>query len=123
MTVRRIGNEEGKHIRRYLQVGLDGAGLSCEVWRNGADGFEPVKGQLMVLGEGGAFLEIMGCFEVGDTLGLRLELPGNEKEPFVCQGVVRECVETDGIGVEFLELEAQARERLRTAVLQWAMKP
>lgn len=123
MTVVEPGRQETKYARRFLRVGLDGAGLSCVVWRDGVDGSGPVKGQLMVLGEGGAFVEIKGRFGIGDTLGLSLELPGNEKDPFVCQGIVRECLEEEGIGVEFTELDGHALDRLRTAVLRWAMKP
>lgn len=110
-------------MRRFLRVGLGGAGLSCEVCRDGIDASEPVQGQLMVLGEGGAFLKVMDRFGVGDTLNLRLDLPGEEDEQFVCQGTVIEYVEGEGIGVEFKELNADAHKRLRTAVLQWAIKP
>lgn len=123
MTTLNERERELEHARRYPRIGLDGAGLSSEVWRNNTDVSEPVKGRLIVLGEGGAFLEITDRFSVGSEIKLRFELPGTENERIVCKGIVREHVEGEGIGVEFTGLEASDRKRLKSAVLHWAMSP
>lgn len=115
--------ERPEHSRRYLRLGLETAGLSSEVWRDEMDVSKPVKGRLMVLGEGGAYLEVADPFAVGSEIGLRLELPGTENDRIVCHAIVREYVEGEGIGVEFTELDVADRQRLKSAILHWAMLP
>jgi hypothetical protein len=115
--------QRAAYARRYFRVGLDRAGVSSEVWRERMDVSEPVRGRVTVLGEGGAFLELEDNFTVGSSVGLRLELPGTDKERIVCHGIVKEHIEGEGIGVEFTELGPDDRTRLKSAVLHWAMLP
>lgn len=69
-------------------------------------------GRLVDLSEGGAFIDTATPFEEGTELDFRLELPG-ESEPVVGRAVVRWRQETVGMGIRFVGLDDEDRERLR----------
>ena len=67
-------------------------------------------GRIIVLGQGGASLELSGNYSVGSMLRLGFELPATKGE-ITCTAIVRGRRAT-GVGVEFLQLEPQDRGRV-----------
>ena len=101
--------------RKYPRVGLGAESAICsEVWQGQIGLSMPIPGVVTVLGAGGAFLEVSENFDVGSPVGLRFNLPGTADEN-VCGAVVKESVPGRGVGVEFTQLSAIDRERLRAA--------
>ena len=73
------------------------------------------EGRLVVLGAGGAFLELSGSYAVGNMLRLGFKLPSTTAE-ISCTAIVRDRLDAKGVGVEFLHLEPPDRERISTFV-------
>ena len=82
---------------------------------------QPTKDQglFAVLGGGGALVESDTNYPIGSLLLFRFRLPDEPKE-ISCQGVVCNAVDGRGVGVEFLGISAQDRERLTTFVARHA---
>ncbi len=77
------------------------------------------EGRLAVLGSGGgAVLELSGSYAVGSMLRLGFKLPSTTGE-ISCTAIVRDRLNAQGVGVEFLHLEARDRKRISTFVQQW----
>ena len=68
----------------------------------------------MVLGAGGAFLELDDRYPMSTLLHLRFELATLGK--ISCRAIVRRVIEGKGVAVEFLEIEPGDRERITTFV-------
>ena len=108
---------EHAKARRFPRVGLGAnSAIWSEVWQGHIGEAAPVGGVMTVLGAGGAFVEVSEPYDVGSEVGLRFVLPGTRDE-IACGGVVREFVPGRGIGVEFTNISAIDRERVRAAAL------
>ncbi len=106
---------ENERVRKYPRVGLGvDSAIWSEVWQGQIGDAHPVGGVVTVLGAGGAFVEVNEEYIVGDEVGLRFVLPGTHDE-VACKCVVREYVSGRGIGVEFTDISAIDRERVRAA--------
>lgn len=106
---------DNARIRKYPRVGLGvDSAIWSEVWNEQIGDGSPTGGVVTVLGAGGAFIEVSEPFDVGSEVGLRFVLPGTHDE-IACRCVVREYVAGRGIGVEFTEISAIDRERVRAA--------
>ena len=75
------------------------------------------EGRLVVLGAGGALLELSGSYAVGSMLRLGFKLPST-KEEISCTAIVRDRLNANGVGVEFLHLEPRDRRKISTFVQQ-----
>ena len=69
-----------------------------------------VGGRVVVLGAGGALLELDDAFSIGSLLHVRFELPTLGE--IGCRAVVRNAIEDTGVGVEFLEIEGVEHRRI-----------
>ena len=65
---------------------------------------------MVVLGASGACLSLNGNYGVGSLLRLGFELPATPGE-ITCTAIVRDR-QAEGVGVEFLQLEPQDRDRI-----------
>ena len=72
----------------------------------------PFTARVVDLSEGGAFIDTPNPFEEGEELEFWLELP-DESEPMVGRAVVCWRQETVGMGIRFVGLDDDQRERLR----------
>ncbi len=75
------------------------------------------EGRLVVLGAGGAFLELSGRYPLGSMLRVNFKLPST-LVPVTCSAIVRFRLEGKGVGVEFWNLEPHDQKRIGTFVRQ-----
>ena len=88
--------------------------FETKVWVDRAGGTTSVDGRFVVLGAGGAFLELGDTYPLGTMMRVRFTLaPIGEID---CRAIVRNGLEAKGVGVEFLDLDPHDQERLRTFV-------
>ena len=80
---------------------------------------QPTKdqGSFLVLGGGGALVNADLDYPIGCLLLFRFRLP-DDPEEICCQGVVCNEVDGCGVGVEFLGIRPQDRDRITTFVVQ-----
>ncbi len=69
-----------------------------------------VGGRVVVLGAGGAFLELDAVYPIGSLMRVRFELPTLGE--IGCRAIVRNAIEDTGVGVEFLDLEGVEHRRI-----------
>ena len=69
-----------------------------------------IVGRLVVLGAGGAFLELDDVFPLGLFMHVRFELPGVGE--ISCRAMVRYGYEEIGVGVEFLDIGSADRNHI-----------
>ena len=81
-----------------------------DVWVDGAEGQERRTGRLVDLAAGGACLALDDEYAAGTCLSVRFQLV--RLGEINCRAIVRRDIEGNGVGVEFLDLEAPERERL-----------
>lgn len=74
-----------------------------------------VMGRLVVLGAGGAYLEIGENYPVGTVLGVAFT-PDPLMDELTCAAVVRNSLDGQGIGVEFLDFDPLDQARIQTFV-------
>jgi c-di-GMP-binding flagellar brake protein YcgR len=93
--------------RRYPRVRVD---FDADVWVSRGDKFIHVRGHLVILGEGGAFLELAKNYAIGSRLKLRFTTAifGD----IACQAVVRNSFEGKGVGTEFVDMDPADQERI-----------
>ena len=85
--------------------------LHTEIWL-GQDGiFTRTPEILRDLSEGGAFVETSQRFSTGSVLHLRFKLPG-AGSLISCTVRVRHVRSADGLGLEFLDLSPEDRNRV-----------
>ena len=110
-------SEGEKPTRRFPRIRLSfETGLKSEVWQGDRKHGPAV---ITVLGAGGAFLDVNEYFDLGSTLGLCFTLPGSQAR-IVCGAVVRDQVlGPTGLGVEFVSLTPDDRQRLTDTVPHW----
>ena len=90
--------------------------FETKVWVDRPGGTTSVDGRFVVLGAGGAFLELGDAYPLGTMMRMRFTLaPIGEID---CRAIVRNGLEAKGVGVEFLDLDPHDQERLRTFVEQ-----
>jgi len=97
-----------KPIRRYPRAPVS-VETQVQVSKGGTS--MSMQGRVVVLGAGGAFLELRDDFPVGTLLGVQFTLP-SAAAPVACPAIVRSRHEGQGVGVEFLDLSLQDRERI-----------
>ncbi len=98
--------------RRFPRARLS---FKTKVWVETPSGPTRVEGRFVVLGEGGACLELDESFSVGSLLNLTFTLP-ETGDTIGCRAIVRNAVEGKGMGVEFLDISPQERERVSACV-------
>ena len=96
------------HTRRYRRTD---ANIVVDV--SLMHGPQSTKSQAVieVIGGGGAYLKIGENCPVGTLVLLRFTLPGDD-DSISCQGTVRDNVEGEGAGLEFLGIRPRDRDRL-----------
>ena len=99
--------------RRYTRVGAD---FAADVWVSHGDETIHTPGRLVVLGAGGAFLELGESYAIGRVLRLQFFMP--QLGDIDCQVIVRNGLEGKGVGTEFLDMNPPDRERIKAFVEQ-----
>ena len=97
--------------RRYPRARVD---FDADVWVNHGDETILIFGRLVVLGAGGAFLELGESYAIGSLLRLRFSTA--ELGEIACQVIVRSSLEGTGVGTEFLGLDLHDHARIKTFV-------
>ena len=75
-----------------------------------------IRGVLVVLGAGGAFLELGESYAIGSVLRLQFFIP--QLGDIDCQVIVRNGLEEKGVGTEFLEMNPPDQERINHFIEQ-----
>ena len=99
------------HARRHPRTSVS---FPVEVLSYSAGDTTEDEGRLIVLGAGGAFLELDGSYGLGSLLRLAFALPPTPGK-ITCTGIVR-CRLPKGVGVEFSQLESRDRDRINRFV-------
>ena len=97
--------------RRYPRAYVD---FDADVWVSHGDKTIHIQGRLVVLGEGGAFLELSENYAIGRLLRLRFAIA--ELGEIACQVIVRSSLEGKGVGTEFLGLDLHDHARIKRFV-------
>ena len=82
------------------------------MWVDGAGA--RASGHLVVLGGGGAFLELEERYPISSPLRLRFTLATLGE--ISCRAIVRYVIDGKGVAVEFLDIEPGDRERIMAFV-------
>ena len=101
-----------RSTRRYPRARVSG---DIPVWIERDGTVRRVMGRIVVLGAGGAYLEIGENYPVGTVLGVALT-PDPLMDELTCAAVVRNSLDGQGIGVEFLDLDSLDQARIQTFV-------
>ena len=97
--------------RRYPRAHVD---FDADVWVNRGGEAILIFGRLVVLGAGGAFLELGESYAIGSLLRLRFSTA--ELGEIACQVIVRHSLEGKGVGTEFLDMDPPDQERIKAFV-------
>ncbi len=97
--------------RRYPRVRVD---FDADVWVNHGDETILIFGRLVVLGAGGAFLELDESYAIGRVLRVRFSVA--ELGEIACQVIVRNRLEGKGVGTEFLDMDLHDHARIKRFV-------
>ena len=73
----------------------------------------PIRATVCDLSDKGMFLDTQHPLHVGDVIDFRLELPDERETPVTGRGRVVWIEPLVGVGIQFLELSPDQRERLR----------
>ncbi len=103
-----------RSTRRYPRARVSG---DIAVWIERDGTVRWVMGRIVVLGAGGAYLEIGENYPVGTVLGVAFT-PDPLMDELTCAAVVRNSLDGQGIGVEFLDLDPLDQARIQTFVEQ-----
>ena len=99
-----------KEKRRHPRVSFD-----TEAWM-GQDGiFVRVTSSFGNLSVSGAFLPIRDLYAIGSVMNLKFRLP-NDPGCIMSTVVVRNNVAGHGVGMEFLDLSSQTKDRIQSFV-------
>ncbi len=90
--------------------------FETKVWVDQAGSTTSVDGRLVVLGAGGAFLELGDTYPLGTMMRVRFTLASIGE--IDCEAIVRNGLEAKGVGVEFLDLDPLVQVRIMTFVAQ-----
>ena len=88
-----------------------------EVWIEQAGVVSRAMRRFVVLGVGGAFLEVDETYPVGSELSVAFN-PDPMLDEVMCQAVVRHALDGKGMGVEFVDLQPLDRARIQVFVEQ-----
>lgn len=105
--------------RRYVRASVN---FDVDVLSYSAGATNRDQGRLVVLGAGGAFLELGGTYAVGSMLKLGFKLPSTA-EAVSCLAIVRDSQQGRGAGVEFVDLEPRDRARVTAFVTRLGSDP
>ncbi len=97
--------------RRHRRVRVD---FDAEVWVNRGDEAIHIRGRLVDLGTGGAFLELGKSYAIGSRLRLRFAIA--ELGEITCLVIVRSNLEGKGVGTEFLEMNPPDQEQIEAFI-------
>lgn len=97
--------------RRYPRAHVD---FDAEVWVNRGSETILIFGRLVVLGAGGAFLELGESYAIGSLLRVRFTTA--DLGEIACQVIVRHSLEGQGVGTEFLDMDPSDQERIKAFV-------
>ncbi len=97
--------------RRYPRVRVD---FDADVWVSHGDKTIHIHGRLVVLGAGGAFLELGESYAIGSVLRIRFTVA--ELGEIACQVIVRNRLEGKGVGTEFLGMDLHDHARIKRFV-------
>ncbi len=97
--------------RRHPRVRVD---FDAAVWVDRGDKTIQIHGRLVVLGAGGAFLELGESYAIGSLLRLRFFIP--KLGEIACQVIVRNSLEGKGVGTEFLDMDPPDQERIKAFI-------
>ena len=103
-----------RSTRRYPRARVSG---DIPVWIERDGTVRRLMGRLVVLGAGGAYLEIGENYPIGTALGIAFT-PDPLMDELTCAAVVRNSLDGQGIGVEFLDLDPLDQARIQTFVEQ-----
>ncbi len=103
-----------RSTRRYPRARVSG---DIAVWIERGATVRRMMGRIVVLGAGGASLEIGENYPVGTALGVAFT-PDPLMDELTCAAVVRNGLDGQGIGVEFLDLDPLDQARIQTFVEQ-----
>ena len=104
--------------RRYPRVELS-AVIGAQIQQSRLNRDQATGGALTILGVGGAFVQTRHPFEIGTRISVRFALPGSNGET-VCDALIRTYIPHRGIGIEFVRISHDDRERLRAATWELA---
>ncbi len=110
-----IGATRMAKQRRFPRARLS---FDSDVWVERPGGPTHIAGRFVVLGAGGACLELNGTFSIGNLLDLWFTLP-ETRDTISSHAIVRSAVEGGGVGVEFLDISPQERERVTACVQRY----
>ncbi len=102
------------NCRKFPRVPVSFA-VDLRVEHNGRQA-RPVGGRLVVIGAGGAFLEVDDAYPIGSFMHVRFELP--TLGAIGCRAIVRNAIEGKGVGVEFLDIEGVEHRRIAAFATQ-----
>ena len=88
------------------------------MWVKTSGGPKHLAGRFVILGAGGACLELDEPFSIGSLLNLSFTLP-QTGERISCRAIVRRAEEGEGVGVEFLDISPQEREHVSACVQRY----
>ncbi len=88
--------------------------FDADVWVNHGDKTILTFGRLVVLGAGGAFLELDQSYAIGRVLRVRFIVA--ELGEIECQVIVRNRLEGKGVGTEFLDMDLHDHARIKNFV-------
>ena len=93
--------------------------FDTEVWVDKDEVSAFTEGRVIVLGAGGALLDVGELYPVGSFLRLRFRFPPRFDD-VICKSIVRNGLDRRGVGVEFLDLSPRDRERVSAFVEEHA---
>ena len=97
--------------RRHRRVRVD---FDADVWVDRGFKTIHIHGRLVVLGEGGAFLELGESYAIGSVLRIRFTVA--ELGEITCRAIIRYGLEGKGVGTEFLDMDLHEHARIKTLV-------
>ncbi len=106
--------EDGGSSNGTRRYGRARVKFEAEVWSRRGNFAVQRTGRCAVLGVGGAFVEVRDGWPVGSRLSLRLRFP--DFSDVICQGIVRNGRDREGVGVEFVDLSPKDRDRISSFV-------
>lgn len=101
--------------RRYIRISH-----SSEIWIGQNGFFNRLKGHLETLSAGGAFLKTVAVLPINMHLEMRFRLH-DTGEYISCRAIVRNVKSGEGCGVEFQDISAEDRQRIRAYVENQAL--
>jgi c-di-GMP-binding flagellar brake protein YcgR len=101
--------------RRYIRISH-----SSEIWIGQNGFFYRLNGHLETLSAGGAFLKTVAVLPINMDLEMRFRLH-DTGEYISCRAIVRNVKSGEGCGVEFQDISAEDRQRIRAYVENQAL--